>query len=103
MFETLIEGFEARPGLTEWHEWTATDPDRLAVLLVAQAVGVRDRGRFLDVAEQRRHALPRVADHDDGRWRHVGRRPVIVRKVCRHGGRQTAPVEIERAGLAVVA
>src|ERR1700682_1649823 len=99
----LVEGFEARPGLVERDQGAATDPDRLAVFLVAHTVGVRDGAGLLDVAKDCGQLPPLITDHDDGRRRHARRRPVIVGKVCRHHRRQTVPVKIERAGFAVVA
>src|SRR5438105_6327183 len=79
-----VERLELGPGLAQRDQGIATDPDRLAVLLVVQAVRVRDRAGELDISEEGGQVVPRVGEDDHRGGRHLHRRPVIVGKVCRH-------------------
>src|ERR1700737_2390527 len=56
----IVERLELRPGLVEWHKRNPTDPERLAVLLVVQAVVVRDRAGQFDRSEKRRGVTSRI-------------------------------------------
>src|SRR5438270_647955 len=81
----------------------AADPDGRAKFVIPQPVGVPDRPGLLDLTEELIEIGALVADHDDRRWIHPRRRPVIVSKVRADDRWQPATVEVERPRLAVVA